>query len=79
MFSEPLLAHAAEISGVHATWQSHPGDDDDRDQHNDDAENEQLSATGRAGTSRWTSPWLRVHSGIAQFNAGAYTGNMHLY
>ena len=42
MFSEPLLAHPAEIGGgVDATWHTHPGDDDDADQHHDDADDEQ--------------------------------------
>jgi hypothetical protein len=41
MFSEPLLAHPAEIGGVHATWHSYPADDDDRTQHDDDADAEQ--------------------------------------
>ena len=41
MFSEPLLAHPAEIGGVHATWHPHPGDDADRDQHDSDADDEQ--------------------------------------
>jgi hypothetical protein len=41
MFSEPLLAHPAKIGGVDATWHTHPGNDDDRDQHDDDADNEQ--------------------------------------
>ena len=41
MFSAPLLAHPAEIGGVHATWHLHPGDDDDRDQRYDDADDEQ--------------------------------------
>ena len=41
MFSEPLLAHPAEIGGVHASWHPHTGDHDDRDQHHDDADDEQ--------------------------------------
>jgi hypothetical protein len=41
MFSEPLLAHPAEIGGVDATWRTHPGNDDDRDQHHDEADDEQ--------------------------------------
>ena len=41
MFSEPLLAHQAESRGVHATWHPHPGDDDDRDQRDYDADDEQ--------------------------------------
>jgi hypothetical protein len=41
MFSEPLLAHPAEIGGVHATWHPHSGKDDDRDQHHGDADDEQ--------------------------------------
>ena len=41
MFSEPLLAHPAEIVGVHATWHPQPGDDDDRDHRDDGADDEQ--------------------------------------
>ena len=41
MFSEPLLAHPAEISGIHATWYPHPRDDADRDQHDADADDEE--------------------------------------
>ena len=41
MFSEPLLAHPAEIGGVHPTWQPHPGDDGDRDPDHDDPDDEQ--------------------------------------
>jgi hypothetical protein len=41
MFSEPLLAHPAEIGGVDATWHPHLGDDDDRDRHYDNADDEQ--------------------------------------
>ena len=41
MFGEPLLAHPAEIDGAHATWHPHPGDDDDRDQRDDNADDEQ--------------------------------------
>ena len=40
MFSEPLLAHAAETSGVHATCDPHPGDDADRDQDDADTDDE---------------------------------------
>ena len=40
MFSEPLLAHRAEIGGVHAIWHAPPVDDDDRDQHDDRADDE---------------------------------------
>jgi len=41
MFSEPLLAHPAEIGGVDATWHRHPRDDADRDQHDADADDEE--------------------------------------
>lgn len=41
MFGEPLLAHPAKIGGVHAAWHPYPGDDDDRDQRDDDADDEQ--------------------------------------
>ena len=41
MFREPLLAHPAEIGGVHPTWYAQPGDDDNRDQRDDDADDEQ--------------------------------------
>ena len=40
MFSEPLLAHQAEIGGVHAIWHPPPVDDDDRDQYDDGADDE---------------------------------------
>src|SRR5512145_2202559 len=40
MFGEPLLAHAAEIGGVHATRHPHPREDADRDQHDADADDE---------------------------------------
>ena len=36
MFSEPLLAHPAEIGGAHGTRPSHPAKDDDGDQEDDD-------------------------------------------
>jgi hypothetical protein len=49
VFGEPLLAHPAEIGGVHATWHPHPSDDDDRDQSDDDADDEQHM--GRAAFS----------------------------
>ena len=35
------IAHAAEIGGIHAIWHPHSGDDHDRDQQDDDADNEQ--------------------------------------
>jgi Flp pilus assembly protein TadB len=41
MFSEPLLAHRAETRGVHATWHPHPGNDDQRDQRRNDADDKQ--------------------------------------
>ena len=41
MFGEPLLAHPAEIGGVHATWHPHPRDDADRDQHDADPDDEE--------------------------------------
>jgi len=41
MFSEPSLAHPAQIGGVDAPWHTHPGNDDDRDQHDEDADDEQ--------------------------------------
>jgi len=40
MFSEPLLAHPAEV-GVDATWHTHSGNDDDCDEHHDEADDEQ--------------------------------------
>ena len=55
MLSEPLLAHPAETGGVDATWHPHPGDDDDRDQHHDDADGEQhmVVAANQGGVWRW--------------------------
>ena len=41
MFSEPLIAHPAEIGGVPAAWHSHRRDNDDRNPRDDEAENEQ--------------------------------------
>lgn len=41
MFGEPLLAHRAEIGGIHASWCQHSGDNHNRDQHDDDANGEQ--------------------------------------
>ena len=41
MFSEPLLAHPAAIGGVDATWHTHSGNDDGRDQRHDEADDEQ--------------------------------------
>src|SRR5512138_90798 len=41
MFREPLLAHPAEIGGLHAAWHPHPRDDADRDRHDGDGEDEQ--------------------------------------
>lgn len=86
MFSEPLLAHRAEISGVHATWHPHPRDDADRDQHDADADDEEhmVVAAIRRRISILTRGQLTVcalvhkaiglvHSGTAQFEAGAYT------
>lgn len=44
MFGEPLLAHPAEIGGVHATWHPHSRHDHDGDQHDDGGEDEQHRA-----------------------------------
>ena len=41
MFGEPLLAHPAERSGVHATWHPQFGDRHDRDQYDDYTDGEQ--------------------------------------
>ena len=41
MFGEPLLAHRAEIGGVHASGCQHSWDSHNRDQHDDDANDEQ--------------------------------------
>jgi len=41
MFSEPLLAHPAEIGGVHPAWHPHPRNEADRDQHDPDADDEE--------------------------------------
>ena len=41
MFREPLLAHPSERGGVHTTWHPHSGDKDDRDRHDDEADDEQ--------------------------------------
>jgi hypothetical protein len=119
MFSEPLLAHPAETRGVDAGWHTHPGDDDDRDQHDDEPDDEQhgwrrksgrriaivtrhkLSVCALVHKAFWArgmsrrfcamckapgvrapavlaspvgrSRGVRVHSGTARFNAGAYT------
>jgi len=90
MFSEPLLAHPAEIGGVDATWHRHPRDDADRDQHDADADDEEhmvVAAISRIAmlTRRQMTvcPLVHkaswpVHSGTAPFEAGAYTGNMQL-
>src|SRR5690349_17310416 len=40
MFSEPLLAHAAEVGGLNAAWHPHPRNDADRDQHDADDKEE---------------------------------------
>ena len=49
MFGEPLLAHPAEIGGVHAAWQPHPGDDDDRDQRHHKADDQQHMVAAQSG------------------------------
>ena len=49
MFSEPLLAHPAEIGGVHATRHPHPRDDADRDQHDADADEEEHMVVPQSG------------------------------
>ena len=41
MLGEPLLAHPAEIGGVHSTRYPHPGDDDEGDQRDGDADDDQ--------------------------------------
>lgn len=41
MFGEPSLAHPAERGGVHTTGQPHTGNEDDRDRHDDEADNVQ--------------------------------------
>jgi hypothetical protein len=41
MFGEPLLAHPTECASVHATWHPHSGEDHNRDQHDDDADDQQ--------------------------------------
>src|SRR3954471_4608020 len=47
MFGEPLLAHPAEMSGVHPTWHAHSGEDDDRSQRGDHSEDEQHGVSRR--------------------------------
>ena len=41
MFGKPLLAHPSERDGVHTTSSPHSGDDDDRDRHDDEADDQQ--------------------------------------
>jgi hypothetical protein len=41
MFGKPLLAHPSERGRVHTTWHAHSGDGDDRDRHDDEADDEQ--------------------------------------
>ena len=42
MFSEPLLAHPAKIGRVHATRPPHPGDEHERDRHDDDTDEQHV-------------------------------------
>jgi hypothetical protein len=60
MFSEPLLAHPAEIGGVHATQHSHPADDDGRDQHDDAGENEQRVVLAESYLAAYDDPRTSV-------------------
>jgi len=49
MFGQPLLAHPAERGGIRTANYPHSGDDDDRDRHDDEADDEQhrvLAVTG---------------------------------
>ena len=89
MFGEPLLAHPAEIGGVHATRHTHPENYDDRHQHHDEADDEQhmVAAHQAAYSNPDTRPAdclcacahdhglgrLHVHSGTAQWKAEAYS------
>lgn len=41
MFGEPSLAHPPEVGVVHASWYSHSGNHDGRDQRREDADDEQ--------------------------------------
>jgi hypothetical protein len=38
MLSEPLLAHPAEIGGIHPTERPHPGNADHHDERRDEAD-----------------------------------------
>jgi len=51
VFGEPLLAHRAEIGGVHASWCQHSWDNHNRDQHDDDANDEQHMSFAVIGSS----------------------------
>ena len=41
MFGKPLLAHPSERDGVHTTGNPDSGEYDDRDRHDDEADDEQ--------------------------------------
>ena len=41
MFGEPFIAHPAACARVHATWHPHSGNDYNRDQHDDCADDQQ--------------------------------------
>jgi hypothetical protein len=56
VLSKPLLAHPAEIRGVHATSPSHPRNADDRDQRDDKADDKQHMALGAARRLEATCP-----------------------
>ena len=60
MFGKPLLAHPAERGGVQTTWHPHPGDDDDRDRHDDEADDEQHKVP--AATRSFLCVWRSLHS-----------------
>jgi hypothetical protein len=52
MFSEPFVAHPAEIRGVDGTRHTHSGNYEDRHQHHDEADDEQhMVATSQAAYS----------------------------
>jgi hypothetical protein len=61
VFSEPVLAHPAEIGGVDATWHAQPGDEAERDQHDGDTDDEQHYGSRRIQVG--AIAYLKVESG----------------
>ena len=74
VLSKPLLAHPAELRGVHAAWHSHPRNADDRDQPGDNADDKQHMALGAARSPRPTAILTHGREAVcALLHKGSYS------